>query len=77
MNYTTHLKVAQTLADVVLEECPFNTDKFIGSQPGAKYICDRVGISNELIVKMVELFLYHAYTYKSDELMRVSITDET
>jgi len=77
MNYTTHLKVAQILADVVLEECPFNTDKFIGSKPGAKYICDRVGISNELIVKMVELFLYHAYTYTSDELMRVSITDET
>ena len=65
MDYITHGKVAQVLADVALEEWPLNTDKFIGSAPASQKICNRVGIGNQLIVNMVETLLYRAYTDNS------------
>ena len=67
-NYTAHIKVAQTLADIALEKWPYNTDKFIGSSPAAKKICDSVGIGNQLIVNMVEVILYQEWKKQSKEI---------
>ena len=67
----TYGKVAQVLADIAIEEWPYGTDKFIGSDPASKMICDRVGITDPVIIAFVQNLLYHSYDEDSQEMLRV------
>ena len=66
----TFSKVAQVLADIAIEEWPFGTDEFIGSDPASKRICDRVGITDPTIIAFVQTLLYHSYDEDSKALFR-------
>ena len=63
-------KVAQVLADIAIEEWPYGTDKFIGSDPASKMICGRVGITDPTIIAFVQTLLYRSYDEDAQDLLR-------